>query len=89
MASKRSTTVEILTKKIDQEDVLRTLMGHILCWDVIKVVIPHSPEVTTDRRNIVGLRRVCHRTILIKTNALLGKGIEFGLNERMRQEMNR
>ena len=52
----------------------------ILCWDVVKVIISHSEEVTTDGRNVVGLRRVGQRAILIKANALRSEGIEDRLN---------
>jgi hypothetical protein len=56
-----------------------------LWWDVIEVIITHSKEVATDRGNIIGLRRVGHRTILSKTNALRGEDIEFRLNGRSNQ----
>lgn len=54
-----------------------------LWWDVIQIIITHSPEVPTDRRNVVRLRRVGQRTILVKTNALRSEGIEFRLNGRI------
>jgi hypothetical protein len=57
-----------------------------LWWDVVKVVISHSKEITTDGRSIVGLRRVGHRAILNKTNALGSEGVEDRLNEGHSQE---
>lgn len=54
-----------------------------LWWDVIQIIITHSPEVPTDRRNVVRLRRVGQGTILVKTNALRSEGIEFRLNGRI------
>ena len=56
-----------------------------LCWDVVQVVISHSPEVTTDGRNVVGLGRVGYGEVLIKTNALRSKFIEGRLNGRRNQ----
>jgi hypothetical protein len=60
-----------------------------LCWDVVQVVICHSPEVTTDGRNIVGLGRVGHSVILIKTNALRRELIEGRLKGGHSQEEGR
>ena len=57
-----------------------------LCWDVVQIVVCHSPEVTTDGRNIVGLGRVGHSVILIKTNALRRELIEGRLNGGHNQE---
>jgi hypothetical protein len=53
----------------------------VLRWDVIKIIITHSPEVPTGGRNVVWLRRVGQCTILRKTNTLRGEDIEFRLKE--------
>jgi hypothetical protein len=59
----------------------------ILWWDVIEVVIAHPKEIPTDRRNVVGLRKVGHGTILSKTNTLRGEDIEFRLSETISRDM--
>jgi hypothetical protein len=51
-----------------------------LWWNIEKVIISHSKEVSTDGRSVVGLRRVGHRAILMKANALRSEGIEDRLN---------
>ena len=57
-----------------------------LWWDVVEVIISHSPKVTPDGRSVVGLGRMGQRAILIKTNTLRSEGIEDRLNRRSGQD---
>jgi hypothetical protein len=58
----------------------------VLRWDVIEIIITHSPEVPTGGRNVVWLRRVGQRAILRKANTLRGEVIEFRLKETIGQD---
>lgn len=60
--------VEILRDGQDSGE--KILRSDLLCWDVVKVIIPKTEEVTTSESNIIRLRGVGYGIIVIKKNAL-------------------
>jgi hypothetical protein len=60
------------------------LIGDSLWWDVIEIIIPNAPKVTTSCRHVIGLRGMGQGIILIEKNALACETRKGGLEKMSR-----
>ena len=63
---------------------MRNRMGHKLGRDVVELVVSHTPEVTPDNSDIVGLGGMGEGIVLVKQYTLLREVREGRLREDMR-----